>query len=116
MTVTAIDLVKEAKKTIKEVSVEQANEMIADGSTALDVREVAEHEAGHIPNSVHIARGVLEFQITDHEKFQDKDASIVIYCRSGGRSALAAVALEQLGYTNVCSMAGGYTLWSEKDQ
>tara|TARA_R110002111_G_scaffold98184_2_gene151506 strand:- start:1608 stop:1955 length:348 start_codon:yes stop_codon:yes gene_type:complete len=114
MTVTAMDLVKEAKKIIKEVNVDQANAMIANGSIALDVREVAEYEAGHIPNSIHIARGVLEFQITDHDKFQDKDASIVIYCRSGGRSALAAIALEQLGYTDVCSMAGGYNLWSEK--
>ena len=113
MTLTAIDLVKEAKKTIKEVSVEQANTMLAEGSIALDVREVAEFQAGNIPSSVHIARGVLEFQIGNHEKFQDKDASIVIYCRSGGRSALAAIALEQLGFTDVCSMAGGYMLWSE---
>jgi len=113
MTKTAIDLVNEAKKTIKEVNVEQANAMIADGSIALDIREVAEYEAGNIPNSIHIARGVLEFQITGHERFQDRDASIVIYCRSGGRSALAAISLEQLGYTNVCSMAGGYNLWSE---
>jgi rhodanese-related sulfurtransferase len=113
MTMTAIDLVKQAKETIKEVNVGKANTMLAEGSIALDVREVAEFEEGNIPNSVHIARGVLEFQIGNHEKFQDKDASIVIYCRSGGRSALAALALEQLGFTNVSSMAGGYMLWSE---
>ncbi len=113
MALTAVDLVQEAKKTIKEVNIDQANTMIADGSTALDIREPAEYEAGNIPNSIHIPRGVLEFQITDHPSFQDRDASIVIYCRSGGRSALAAKSLEKLGYTNTCSMAGGYTSWAE---
>lgn len=113
MTLTAVDLVQEAKKTIKEVNIEQANAMIANGSIALDIREPAEYEAGSIPNSIHIPRGVLEFKITDHPNFQDRDASIVIYCRSGGRSALAAVSLEKLGYTNTCSMAGGYIAWAE---
>jgi len=114
MAMTAIDLVKEAKKTIKEVSVEQANTMITSGgSIILDVREVAEFEAGHIPNTVHLSRGVLEFKICDHEKFQNRDAPILIYCRSGGRSALAALALEKLGFTDVHSMAGGYELWSQ---
>ena len=113
MALTAVDLVQEAKKTIKEVSCEEANEMIANGSIALDIREPAEYEAGHIPNAIHIPRGVMEFQITDHPSFQDRDASIVIYCRSGGRSALAVKSLESLGYTNTCSMAGGYTAWAE---
>ena len=113
MAITAIDLVKEAKKTIKEVSVEQANMMITTGSIVLDVREVAEFDAGHIPNTVHLSRGVLEFKICDHEKFQDRDAPILIYCRSGGRSALATIALEKLGFTDVHSMAGGFELWSQ---
>jgi len=113
MALTAVDLVQEAKKTIKEVNIEEANAMIANGSIALDIREPAEYEAGNIPNSIHIPRGVLEFQITDHPSFQDRDASIVIYCRSGGRSALAAESLEKLGYTNTCSMAGGYLAWAE---
>jgi|TARA_B110000967_G_scaffold77105_1_gene79717 rhodanese-related sulfurtransferase len=113
MVMTAIDLVKEAKKTINEVSVEQANRMITSGSIVLDVREVAEFEAGHIPNTVHLSRGVLEFKICDHEKFQDRDAPILIYCRSGGRSALATIALKKLGFTDVHSMGGGYELWSQ---
>ncbi len=112
MTKTAVDLVQEAKKTIKEVNVDEANDMIANGSIALDIREGAEWDAGHIPNAHHIPRGVLEFKITDDPNFQDRDASIVIYCRSGGRSALAAKSLESLGYNNVCSMAGGYIAWS----
>lgn len=112
MTMTAMDLVQTAKKTIKEVTVEQANAMIAKGVPAIDIREPAEVEAGHIPNSLPIPRGVLEFQIANHEILQDKSAPIILYCRSGGRSALAAQSLEQMGYTNVSSMAGGYTLWS----
>jgi rhodanese-related sulfurtransferase len=113
MVMTAMELVQAAKKTIKEVSVDEANTMIANGSIALDVRETAENEAGNIPGSHHIARGVLEFKIASNEAFEDKNASIVIYCRSGGRSALAARALEQMGYVNVCSMEGGYDLWSQ---
>ncbi|MBT3506029.1 MAG: rhodanese-like domain-containing protein [Piscirickettsiaceae bacterium] len=113
MAMTAMELVQAAKKTIKEVNIEEANNMIANGSIALDIREPAEYEAGNIPNSIHIPRGVLEFKIAGIEAFEDKNKSIVIYCKSGGRSALAARALEQMGYMDVCSMAGGYDLWSE---
>lgn len=113
MAVTAMDLVQAAKKTIKEVSVDEANSMIAKGSLALDIREPAEFEAGHIPNAHFIPRGVLEFKIGGNPAFEDKNTSIVIYCKSGGRSALAAHVLEQMGYMNVCSMEGGYDLWSE---
>ncbi|MFT7234796.1 MAG: rhodanese-related sulfurtransferase [Methylophagaceae bacterium] len=113
MAMTAMELVQAAKKTIKEVSVEEANAMIANGSLALDIREPAEFEAGNIPNAHHIPRGVLEFKIGANKAFEDKNTSVVIYCRSGGRSALAARSLEQMGYMNVCSMEGGYDLWSE---
>lgn len=111
MSKTPMDLVNEAKQIIKEVDIDGANALIADGAIALDIRETAEFDAGNIPNSHHIPRGVLEFKIGAHDAFQDKDAPIVIYCKSGGRSALAAVALTQLGYSNVCSMAGGYDEW-----
>ena len=113
MTMSAKELVQAAKKVIKEVNIDEANAMIAEGSIALDIREPAEFEAGHIPNAIHIPRGVLEFKIDGHEAFGDKNKSIVIYCKSGGRSALAARALEQMGYMSVCSMDGGYDLWSE---
>jgi rhodanese-related sulfurtransferase len=112
MAKTGLDLVQEAKKTVKEVTVEEANALIAEGTTALDVRENAEYEAGAIPGAIHISRGVLEFKITDHPDFQARDMPIVIYCRSGARSVMAAASLQSLGYNNVCSMAGGYMAWS----
>ena len=113
MAMSAKELVQAAKKVIKEVNIDEANAMIAEGSIALDIREPAEFEAGHIPNAIHIPRGVLEFKIDGHEAFTDKSKSIVIYCRSGGRSALATRVLEQMGYISVSSIDGGYDLWSE---
>ena len=113
MTKTAMDLVQAAKAVITEVTVQQANDMLAKGSIAMDVRELLEYETGHIPNARHVSRGMLEFMIGNHADFQDKNTSIVVYCKSGGRSALAAETLQQLGFSNVHSMLGGFDLWSE---
>ncbi|MBL4761846.1 MAG: rhodanese [Methylophaga sp.] len=114
MAKTAIDLVQEAKAIITEISVEQANNMLADNGIALDVRELKEYESAHIANAHHISRGMLEFMVGQHPAFQDKDASIVVYCKSGGRSALATVALKQLGFSNVYSMSGGFDEWNDQ--
>lgn len=109
MAITTADLVSLAKQTITEISTTQALTMLINNdSIALDVRELLEFEMGHIANSRHISRGMLEFKITSHPDFQDKDSSIIVYCKTGGRSALAAASLEQLGYTNVYSMQGGF--------
>lgn len=113
MTKTAMDLVQAAKATITEISVDQANSLLANDSIALDVRELLEYETGHIPNARHISRGMLEFMINNHPDFQDKSKSIVVYCKSGGRSALATATLQQLGFTKVHSMLGGFDAWSE---
>ena len=113
MAQTAMDLVKSAKSVITEINIRQANELLASGSIALDVRELLEYETGHIPNARHISRGMLEFMIGNHPDFQDKTKSIVVYCKSGGRSALATATLQLLGFTNVYSMLGGFDLWSE---
>lgn len=113
MSKTAMDLVQEAKAVITEITVPQANDMLAKGSIAMDVRELLEYETGHIPNARHISRGMLEFMIGNQPDFQDKNTSIVVYCKSGGRSALAAETLQQLGFSNVHSMLGGFDLWSE---
>ena len=112
MSKTAMDLVQDAKLVITEVSVEQAKDLLNNGSLALDVREGAEFDAGHIDNALHIPRGVLEFMIGGHPSFQDKSASIVVYCKTGGRSALAAQSLQTLGFSNVQSMLGGFDSWS----
>jgi len=113
MSQTAMDLVKAAKAIITEISIEEANTMLDNGSIAIDVRELLEYETGHIANARHISRGMLEFMIANHPDFQDKTRSIVVYCKSGGRSALATATLQRLGFNNVHSMLGGFDLWSE---
>tara|TARA_R110002049_G_scaffold144478_1_gene306730 strand:+ start:1608 stop:1961 length:354 start_codon:yes stop_codon:yes gene_type:complete len=112
MTKSAMDLVQAAKANITEITIKQANDLFITGSIPLDVRDSLEYEAGHIPNAHHISRGMLEFKIANHPDFQNKDASIVVYCKSGGRSALATETLQQLGFTNVQSMLGGFDDWS----
>ena len=111
MAQTAMDLVQQAKAAINEINIDQANTLLASGSLAIDVRELLEFETGHIPNARHISRGLLEFMIGNHPDFQDKSASIVVYCKSGGRSALATQTLQQLGFSNLHSMLGGFDAW-----
>jgi len=113
MAQSAMDLVQAAKANITEITASQANSLFLVGSIPLDVRELAEYTTAHIPNARHISRGMLEFQIANHPDFADKDAAIVVYCKSGGRSALATQTLQQLGFTNVQSMLGGFDAWSE---
>jgi len=112
MAKSVMELVQAAKSIINEISVEQANKMIENGSLILDVRELLEFETGHIPNAHHISRGLLEFMISNHAAFQNKDAAIVVYCKTGGRSALATQSLGQLGFSNVHSLVGGFDEWS----
>ena len=84
----------------------------------LDVRSESEHNQGYIPGSVLVPRGLLEFRIGS-ESFWDeeglylpeKEDRLVVYCKSGKRSALAADALQKLGYTNVMSISGGFLSW-----
>lgn len=113
MAKTAMDLVQEAKALITEITLEQAISMLDSNSIALDVRELLEYQTGHIPDAFHISRGMLEFMIANHPEFQDKSTSIIIYCKTGGRSALATSTLQHLGFTNVHSMLGGFDAWSE---
>lgn len=116
MAKSAIDLVQTAKANITEVTVSQANKLLKAGSIPLDVREPAEYETAHIPNARHIARGLLEFKIADHPDFQDKASSIVVYCKTGGRGALATETLQQMGFTNVQSILGGFDAWNEEPE
>ncbi|HWU88871.1 MAG TPA: rhodanese-like domain-containing protein, partial [Kofleriaceae bacterium] len=75
----------------------------------IDVREADEYAQGTIPGAVHIPRGFLEIRI--ERAVPDRDAPVVVYCGSGTRSVLAARSLAELGYTNVRSLAGGFTGW-----
>jgi len=108
MTKTYRELVDGAKSRIKEVGTGEIQAM-AD-STIVDVREDAEWDQGHLPGAMHLSRGVLEYRV--EKLLPDKDAPIVLYCGGGGRSALAADVLQEMGYTNVCSLAGGFRGWT----
>jgi len=113
MSLTAMDLVAEAKKIISEIEVTEANRSLSD-FLILDVREPAEYAAGALPNAVNIPRGVLEFKISNHPDFaHQQNSKILVYCLTGGRSALATANLVKLGYTQAVSMAGGITAWRD---
>src|SRR5947209_506954 len=105
------DLLRQAKSQIKEISTDEAEAQLG-SSKFLDVRELDEWEQGIIPGAVFIPRGHLESKVENH--LTDHDAPIVIYCAGGNRSAFAAKTLEDMGYTNVSSMTGGFGRW--KDQ
>jgi rhodanese-related sulfurtransferase len=113
MPLTAMDLVTQAKQNIVEIDITAVKNAL-ETSLILDVREPAEYAAGHLPGAFNIPRGVLEFKIGSHPDFQDKqDAHIIVYCQTGGRSALATEALNKMGFTNAVSMAGGFKAWTE---
>ena len=105
------DLLRKAKDSAALLGPEEVHEMLSRGEQAVlvDVREADEWRAGHLPGAVHIPRGFLEMQVDD--TLPDKDAPLIVYCAGGNRSPLAAVTLEQLGYTNVRVMARGYSGW-----
>ena len=105
------DLLKSAKSDIREIDPETAEARLND-STFLDVRELDEFEQGMIPGSVFIPRGHLEAQAEN--KLPDRDKPIVIYCAGGNRSAFAAKTLQDLGYSDVVSMTGGFGRWKNE--
>ena len=107
------DLLADAKSKIQEVDTQTAATKIEAGQVVvLDVREPDEYEQGALPNVVHIARGHLEAQV--ETKIVDKSVEVIVYCAGGVRSAFAAKTLQELGYTNVLSMAGGYGKWKDE--
>ncbi|MEQ1531258.1 MAG: MBL fold metallo-hydrolase [Methylococcales bacterium] len=112
--VSVTDLVMAAQKHITEINVDRSKQLIAEGNiVVVDTREESEYAAGHLDNSILLPRGVLEFKIGAVPELNDKSKAVLIYCRSGNRSALAAATMQQLGYTNVLSMVGGYEAWQK---
>jgi molybdopterin/thiamine biosynthesis adenylyltransferase/rhodanese-related sulfurtransferase len=104
------ELLQQVREEIAEVDAAQARELIDSGDILLvDVREQDEWDEGHIPGAVHIARGHLESRI--ERAAPDPDRQIVLYCAAGNRSAFATRTLEELGYTDVASLSGGFTDW-----
>lgn len=123
MVKTSQELVSEAKQQILEISVQQLAEVLNDHHTILiDVREPDEYQQGYIDRSVNFPRGMLEMKIHQHPSVaahcdaktsldELSDKPIYLMCRSGARSALAALTLKQMGLKNVFSVAGGFQGW-----
>ncbi|MDE3007827.1 MAG: molybdopterin-synthase adenylyltransferase MoeB [Acidobacteriota bacterium] len=105
------DLLNAAKAEIREIDPhEVANRL--EHYTLLDVREPDEYEQGAVPGAVHVPRGNLEFSIEG--RLPDKNAPIAVYCAGGVRSAFATKTLQELGYTDVVSIIGGFNKWKDE--
>src|SRR5581483_9334780 len=101
------DLLEQTKSEISELDARDAQDL--DGAAWIDVRELDEWQEGHIPGARHVPRGFLESRI--ETAVPDKNATVVLYCAGGNRSAFAAKTLDELGYANVHSLIGGFTDW-----
>lgn len=106
-------LVQDAKKRIKEEDFSDIKKKLdaREPMILVDTREDSEWARGHIPGAVHLGKGIIERDI--EKAIPDKDATIVLYCGGGYRSALAADNLQKMGYRNVISMDGGWRGWTE---
>ncbi len=105
------DLLSQVREEIREVEPVEAERQRAD-AVMLDVREADEYAQGAIPGALHLPRGFLEVQVEG--RLPDKSQPIVVYCAGGTRSALAAKALQDLGYRDVVSMIGGFNRWKDE--
>ncbi|MDQ5844762.1 MAG: rhodanese-like domain-containing protein [Acidobacteriota bacterium] len=108
-----LKLVNDSKSRIREVTVEQTHERMAANPDAklIDVREDNEWQAAHAAGAEHLGKGIIERDI--EEMVPEKSTELILYCGGGFRSALAADVLQQMGYTNVFSMAGGWKAWKD---
>jgi rhodanese-related sulfurtransferase len=106
-------LVNDAKTRIKEEDYRETKKRIDAGEkiNLIDTREDSEWARGHIPGAIHLSKGIIERDI--EKTVPDHNATIILYCGGGFRSALAADNLQKMGYTNVISMDGGWRGWTE---
>lgn len=108
-----LKLVNEAKSRIRETNVQEVKKRLDKGEKLflVDIREDNEVARGRIPGALHLGKGIIERDI--EKAVPDTNAEVILYCGGGFRSALAADALRQMGYTNVVSMDGGWRGWNE---
>jgi rhodanese-related sulfurtransferase len=107
-----LQLVTDAKKRVRELSVDQVKTKLDAGEKfhLVDVREESEWAKGHLPQATHMSKGTIERDIEN--RIPDTKAPIILYCGGGYRSALTADNLQKMGYTNVWSMDGGWRGWN----
>ncbi len=116
-----MDFVSAARARVKEIMPDELQKMLADRADVLlvDVRESSEHEQGHIQNAHLVPRGIIEaaadmnYPKHDELLYTAREKPVVLYCATGGRSALAAVTLQMMGFKDVYSLAGGFMKWQE---
>jgi len=107
---TKQDLVRRAESRIAQIDVVRAKALWDKGGVwFLDLREPREFRSGHIPGALNIPRGWLEFRIDD--LVNDREADIVLYCRSGDRSCLGTLSINEMGYVNAVNLDGGWLAW-----
>src|SRR5437879_6366898 len=102
------ELLTRVKSEVDEVDASDARARLGD-ALFVDIREQDEWDEGHIPGAVHVPRGNLESRIEG--LVPGRDRALVLYCAGGSRSAFGAKSLGELGYSNVVSLAGGFTDW-----
>jgi len=115
--------VEHAKTQIQNLSVEQLKAAVADNEALLllDIRELQERvDLGTIPGSIHVPRGMLEFWADPaspyYREYFQEDRPIVVFCAAGGRSALAAQALQEMGFRNVAHLEHGFAGWENANE
>lgn len=108
-----LKIVDDIKPRIRELSVHEVKEWITRGESfrLVDVREESEWSKGHLPDAIHLGKGIIERDI--EQTIPDMSALIVLYCGGGFRSALAADNLQKMGYVEVRSMDGGIRGWQQ---
>ena len=122
MAKTAADLVAEAKQRIQNLTVDQTADAIErEDALVVDLREPEERqEHGAIPGAVHAPRGMLEFWADPTSSYHraefDPNRRVILHCAGGGRSALAADTLQQMGYANVAHLDGGFNAWKAAER
>lgn len=109
----AHELVAAARAHIHECTLAEAKAQLAAGQVLLlDVREPDEYQAGHLAGAINVPRGLLAFRLSGDAMLGDTGRQVLVYCKTSGRAALAALVMQQMGFAHVVSMAGGFDAWA----
>lgn len=116
MAMTKDDFLAAAMASVNAVDTAAAEQLIQGNTVVLDVREPAEFAMGHLSQAVNVPRGLLEFMVGQHPALSDQQAQVLLYCKNGGRSTLAAHTLKQMGFERISMLTGGFDQWAGEVQ